>query len=104
MAKDITALRGVLFDTLEQLRDKQNPMDLERAGTIATVAQTIINSAKVELDYVKQVGGEGTGFLKTAPKQITPARKGDDGADTSINVRTVIQPMPGVTITRNRLT
>jgi hypothetical protein len=50
-------LRDHLFETLEALKDPDNPMELERAKVISDVAQTIINSAKVEVDLVKVVGG-----------------------------------------------
>lgn len=50
-------LRDHLFETLEALKDPDKPMDLERARTISGVAQVIINSAKVEVDLVKAIGG-----------------------------------------------
>ena len=53
----ITDLRNHLFETLERLKDEDKPMDLERAKVISEVAQTIINSAKVEVDLVKAVCG-----------------------------------------------
>ena len=43
----IDDLRNHLFETLEMLKDPDCPMDLERAKTIADVAQVIVNSAKV---------------------------------------------------------
>lgn len=56
MAKNkITDLRDHLFATLEDLRDPEKPMDLERAAMVSQVAQTIINSAKVEIDMVKAI-------------------------------------------------
>lgn len=58
MAKNkVTDLRDHLFETLEALKDPEKPMDLERARVISEVAQTIINSAKVEVDLVKAVSG-----------------------------------------------
>ena len=58
MAKNkISDLRDHLFATLEGLRDTENPMELERARAISEVAQTIINSAKVEVDLAKAVDG-----------------------------------------------
>jgi hypothetical protein len=53
----INDLRDHLFETLEALTDPEKPMDLERARVISEVAQTIINSAKVEVDLVKAVSG-----------------------------------------------
>jgi len=51
----VSDLRDHLFETLEALKDPENPMDLERARTISDVAQVIINSAKVEVDLVKAI-------------------------------------------------
>ena len=65
MSRNIDDVRDHLFAALEGLRDKANPMDLDRAKTIAEVAQVIINSAKVEVDYQRAIGGNGgTRFLE----------------------------------------
>jgi hypothetical protein len=54
MAKNrIADLRDHLFETLEALKDKEAPMELDRAKTICQVAQTVINSAKVEVEYLR---------------------------------------------------
>ena len=63
MRNKIDDLRDHLFATLEALRDEDKPMDLERAKTISTVAQTIINSAKVECEYLEITGKKGSGFI-----------------------------------------
>jgi len=63
MRNKIEDLRNHLFTTIENLMDEDKPMDLDRAKTIAEVAQTIINSAKVEVDYINKIGGNGTGFI-----------------------------------------
>jgi hypothetical protein len=63
MKNKIEDLRNHLFATIEALQDPDKPMDLERAKTIATVGQVIINSAKVEVDFLNKVGGKGTGFI-----------------------------------------
>lgn len=63
MKNKIEDLRNHLFAALEALGDKESPMEIERAHAIADVAQTIINSAKVEVDYMKIAGGRGTDFL-----------------------------------------
>lgn len=75
--RQIDELRDHLFDTLEQLKDKNNPMDLERAETIAKVGQVLVNSAKVEVDFMKNVGGKGSGFIPEAPKlRALPGKQG----------------------------
>ncbi|MEP6963340.1 MAG: hypothetical protein ABI995_14760 [Acidobacteriota bacterium] len=62
MAKNkINDLRDHLFETLEALKDPDKPMELDRAKAIAHVAQTIIDSARVEVDLVKAVHGLSAG-------------------------------------------
>ena len=72
----ITDLRDHLFATLESLRDTEKPMDLDRAKAIAEVSQTIINSAKVEVEFMKQTGATGSGFIPDS----TPRISGPDSA------------------------
>ena len=57
----ISDLRDHLFETIEALKDPEKPMDIERARAISDVAQTIINSAKVEVDLVKACSGSAPG-------------------------------------------
>lgn len=64
MKNKIEDLRNHLFATLEALQDKENPMEIERAKVISDVAQTIVNSAKVEVDFLKVTNGVGTGFIQ----------------------------------------
>jgi hypothetical protein len=79
MANDITELRSVLFDTLRKVRDKSDPMDLDRARAVVEISQTIIDTAKVEVAAMRELGaGVGSGFLQIAAPE-PPARQG--GAD-----------------------
>lgn len=60
----IEDLRNHLFATLEALQDDENPMDINRAKTIADIAQVIVNSAKIEVDFIRATGNEQTtGFI-----------------------------------------
>lgn len=75
MKNKIDDLRNHLFATLEALQDEEKPMDLERARTVAEVAQVIINSAKVEVEFIKQCGGsKATGFIPS--DEVTVPRIG----------------------------
>lgn len=69
MKNKIEDLRNVLFETLDDLRDKEKPMEIERAKAIAGVAQVIVDSAKAENDFIKLTGskGSGSGFI---PRQL----------------------------------
>lgn len=76
----IQDLRDHLFETIEELRDKENPGDIKRAMAVANVAQAIIHSAKIEIDYLRVTGGTSeSGFipdssLLPAPT-ITPRKR-----------------------------
>lgn len=65
MAKNkITDLRDHLFETIEALKDPDRPMEIERAKAISDVAQTIINSAKAEIELLKVIdGSRGSEFF-----------------------------------------
>ena len=65
MAKNkIQDLRDHLFETLEALKDKDEPMDVARARAVAEVSRQIIDSAKVEVAFLSVTGGLKTsGFL-----------------------------------------
>jgi len=87
MAKNnILDLRDHLFETLEALKDKDSPLALDRAKAICQVAQTIINSAKVEVDYLETAGellgqtfpdlGEREFFNRKPARPALPAANG----------------------------
>ncbi len=51
----------------------QSPMELNRAKAISSAAQAIINSAKVEVDFLRVTGGlEGSGFIPYEPRKPLP--------------------------------
>lgn len=59
----IEDLRNHLFETIEMVKD--GDMELEKAKVIADLAQVLVNSAKIEVDYIKAVDGmKGTGFIQ----------------------------------------
>lgn len=65
MKNRISDLRDHLFAALEGLADPENPMEIGRAKAISEVAQTIIDSARVEVELVKAIGGSpGSQFLQ----------------------------------------
>lgn len=67
MSKKITNLREQLFETLELL--KSGDMEIDRAKAICEVGTVIINSAKVEIEFLNAIGSkESTGFLEIENK------------------------------------
>lgn len=71
MSNDITTLREHLFATLAGLRDAEKPMEIDRAKAVSDVAQVIINSARVEVEYAKATGQAGSTFLGAAVQKPT---------------------------------
>jgi hypothetical protein len=87
----INQLREHLLATLADLRDRTNPMEPDRARAVAQVASVLVDTAKVEVDYMKATGQERAGFLEEAP-QIT-----SDSTTAGV-------PVNGITsITRHRI-
>jgi hypothetical protein len=52
----LSDLRNHLFETLEALKDKDQPMDIDRAIAVRDVAQVIVESAKVEVKFLDVTG------------------------------------------------
>ena len=76
MSNDINQLREIMFETLRSLKDQAQPLDVERAKAISNAAQVIINSVKVEIDYLRVSGGTGTHFIPDSrPEMIAISNK-----------------------------
>ncbi len=77
MAKNkIDDLRNHLFETLEALKDEEKPMDLARAKAVADVAKVIVESAKVEVDFLKVTGAtKSTDFLPEGDVSVPASRR-----------------------------
>ena len=86
-------MRQSLLDTLADLRNKEQPMDIERAKAVAQVASVLVDTAKVENDYLKITGQDRSSFLE-------PPVEGDDGVPR-IDAPTANNPFP--TVVRHRL-
>ena len=65
MSDDINKLRELLFETMRDLR--AGTIEVNCAKVINDTAQTIINSAKVEVEYIKATGAQtSNGFIESA--------------------------------------
>lgn len=77
MKNKIEDVRNHLFMALERLNDEDEPVseqELARAKAITDVAQVIINSAKIEVDYLKATKRkQGTGFIPAGEAIELPA-------------------------------
>lgn len=69
----MTDVREALIAALKGLGDKDAPLDIERAKAISEVAQTLINSAKVEVEYLRTIGAtQGSGFIELPEPEQRP--------------------------------
>lgn len=96
MENDINALYDHLFNTLEALQDQDHPMEIERAKTIADVAQVAINAAKIEVEHARITGNKDhIEFMSTTVPIISPAARNEDSTLPTAN---------GVKIVHNNVT
>lgn len=65
-APHINILRGHLLATLADLRNRETPMEPDRARAVAQVASVLVDTAKVEIDYLKITGHDNSGFIDGA--------------------------------------
>lgn len=96
---DIVALRQHLFASIQRLTDKFTPEEINRAKAIADTSQVIINSVKVEADFLRANGGKGgSGFIPlAAPKAGVPAPVPETSGTR------VIEQRPGLRVTKHIL-
>ncbi len=76
-------LRGHLMQTLASLRDRTNPMEPDRARAVAQVAGVLVDTAKVEVDYIRATGADRSDFLE--PKASLHALPAPEGTPTAHN-------------------
>ncbi|MFM0243840.1 hypothetical protein [Paraburkholderia sediminicola] len=69
----ITDMREHLMQTLADLRNREHPMDIDRARAVAQVASVLVDSAKVEVDYIKATGAAGDSLF-ISPLNSDPER------------------------------
>ena len=71
MSNNIEGLRQRLFETIDAVRN--NSIDLDKAKVISDLSQVIVNSAKVEVDFLRVTDGTESDFLRPALKVEVPA-------------------------------
>lgn len=69
----IKELREHLFDALRGLKD--GSMNIETAEAMSTVSQTIINSAKMEVDYMKVTGNTSQALTFVDVQETDPVER-----------------------------
>ena len=74
----IDQVRSALLDTLTALRDKDNPIDLDRVKAMVAVSNTLVDTARVENDYLKLTGNLDGRSSFLAEKSNTIPRLSND--------------------------
>lgn len=68
----INTLREHLMETLASLRDRENPMEPDRARAVAQVASVLVDTARVEVDYIKATKQDVSNFIDGMKAPGTP--------------------------------
>lgn len=79
----ITDLREVLANTIRDLRDPKSGMTVDKAKAIGDLSQTLINSAKIEVEALKVLGRgrmKPTGFIAIEHQDTLDGQDSDAGA------------------------
>lgn len=71
-APNINDLRQQLLATLQDLRSREAPMEPDRARAIAQVAAVVVDSARVEVEFLRATNGAESAFM-SPPAGSSPA-------------------------------
>lgn len=72
MKNTLTDLRNHLFETIEALKDEDQPMPVERARAISEAAGKVIESGKLELQCLEQLGDRSASKFFDTPLLALP--------------------------------
>ena len=81
-------LRQYLLSTLQDLRNRETPMEPDRARAIAQVASVAVETVRVEVDFARATHQHNIPFLQSK--------------NTSLTKTGVLQQLPETTIHRLR--
>lgn len=79
--KGLNEVRVALFATLDGLLCKDKPMEVDRAKAVASVADQLIKSAKVEVEFLKVTGGVPSGFVPRSAGALPNGAKRTQDSD-----------------------
>ena len=83
----INTLREHLMGTLADLRNKDNPMEPDRARAIAQVSSVLVDTARVEIDYLRATNQDRSDFME---RDEVPARPAIQGAHNPFGVASIV--------------
>lgn len=74
MSKTIEDLRAALFAAIDGVSN--GTLSVEKAKCISDLSQVMVNSARVEAEYVKAVGGDMTSEFLEPKSELPPGITG----------------------------
>lgn len=97
MSDNVDSLRAILFDTLRGV--KSGSVSVDKAKSINETAQSIINTAKVEVEYLKVTGQKAmkTKFLAPQTDEVRQTATGtlSEKIDPVSGTRSVVHTLGG---------
>lgn len=81
---NLDTLRTILFETIRGVKD--GTIDLDRARGVNEIAKTLVDTARVEVDFVRATDGDNSAFI-AGEKDVTPALPGQTGHTTVHRLR-----------------
>lgn len=69
--QDLNTLRAALFETLQAV--KAGEIELDKARAVNEIGKTLLDSAKVEVEYLRTTGQGSSQFLEAASVGELPA-------------------------------
>jgi len=97
----IEQLRTHLLGTLAALRDRENPMEPDRARAVAQVAGVLVDTARVEVEYLRVTGNDVSNFIDGAKAPALPAPMApaaEPPAITTTKTGSLDRSVPGRTV------
>ena len=79
MKNKLSDLRDHLFAQLEAVReasDENLQKEVQRAQSVSDIGRVLIDSAKVEIEYFRHIGGESSSSSFIESKPALPPAKG----------------------------
>lgn len=68
-SNNLAALRQSLFDTMNAV--KAGTLDLDRARVVNAIGKTLVESAMMEVEFIKATASEGSGFIAPDDRDST---------------------------------
>lgn len=93
----INELRTELLATLRDLRNRTNPMEPDRARAVAQVAGVLVDSARVEVEYIKVTGQDNSNFIDClkAPEAVAAITNAPNGSNIDRSQAGVVRHILG---------